>query len=168
MGSEIASDPDLAKAVAKNLGNRAAHAVLPITGAMRDKVREWATARAASAQGVHTTEGWGIAAAKAALTGASKVGAAPASAAGWKSIPDDSIIGMPGGKNFRGKDIKSLVRAAVAAQKNTIANAPQLEASTAPRYADKASGLAASVAGTTKGKRQTRNLARAKKAMKKG
>jgi hypothetical protein len=133
-------DPSLAGKAAAAAGNAAARHITPITKAMRDKVRAWAVERAMRAQGIHTTEGVAVAAAKAALTG-QVMGRAPANAADWKSVPDNSVIGMPGGKNFRGKDIKSLVRDAVAAQKNHIANAPQLEASTAPRYADKARAI---------------------------
>jgi hypothetical protein len=124
---------------AKAAANAAARKATPVTKAMRDKVRNWAIARASKARGEIQTEGVAMAAARAALNGDSAIGAIPKAAAarGWRDIPDNSVFSTRTG-SYTGRDIKSLVREAVTAGKNHVANAPQLEAFTGPRYADKA------------------------------
>lgn len=145
LGVGLAADPGArrgAAILATAIGDAAARQVTPVTAAMRDKVREWAIERASRARGDIQTEGVALAAARAALNGTQAIGPIPASARGWRDIPDNSVFSTRTG-SYTGRDIKSLVREAVSAGKNHVANAPQLEAFTGPRYADKARAAAA-------------------------
>lgn len=126
LGAAYLADPVFRQTV-NYVGKRAANLadgyiaqnVTPVTAKMRDSVRAWAYDRAAKARGDINTTGVGLDSVRALLGDGRQNRLLPGTTAarGWKSIPDNSVIGFAKGSKtgFRGKDVKNLIRDGIAA-----------------------------------------------------